>query len=59
MCVVNVTRISLDERNAHYRDDKLDVASADGRSFQRVTDATEAAELVREFLQEWQLGQRW
>jgi hypothetical protein len=31
---------------------KLDVASADGKSCHRLTDAAKAAELVRELLQE-------
>jgi hypothetical protein len=37
---------------------KLDVASADGKSCHRFTDAAKAAELVREFIREWQLEQK-
>jgi hypothetical protein len=37
---------------------KLDVTSADGKSYHRFTDASKTAELVREFIREWQLEQK-
>jgi hypothetical protein len=57
LCVVRVTSLSLEEILITVTT-KLDVASADGKSCHRFTDAAKAAELVREFIQEWQLEQK-